>query len=499
VAGIHVLLTNLQQKERIDITVRSDSFDVGVEIYQLIDVPVEINTGIESRTEKWDGKHNPYVIRRAPFKIYEALQPIQSPFFCEKETVALRLQWKIPAYAIPDHYQLNIKIKGMSFEKRVKLNLVVHEVVLPAQSNSIYGYTNWFSVHQISQCHNLEVWSDQFWTMLKKYADLMAYGRQNTFIVPLSEMFNIEENEPQLNKQRIERFIRLFKSAGLPYIEFSHFAFRTNNDWELNTMSSALRRDLLVNSKEGQEFHRSIFKQLRQIIEINGWQNACRFHVADEPTDILTKDYKRFVNLFREYFPKAKIMEATMTEQLEGVVDIWTPQLQEYQHNRKFFDGLKEDGALLWIYSCLIPGGKWLNRLIDQERLRMVYIGWSLSYFDLDGFLHWGLNHYNTANPFVQSVVDHPQAPNTNNQLPAGDTHLLYPGTDGPWSSTRLEAHRIGFEDAELFRLLKKRNKKQTIQLIEEAFRSYNDYETSVKTYRQVRKKLLDLLDITNN
>ena len=61
----------------------------------------------------------------------------------------------------------------------------------------------------------------------------------------------------------------------------------------------------------------------------------------------------------------------------------------------------------------------------------------------LDGFLHWGLNQYH-ADPFAQSVVDHTAAPGTENRLPAGDTHVLYPGPDGPWSSVRFEAHRIG-------------------------------------------------------
>ena len=151
--------------------------------------------------------------------------------------------------------------------------------------------------------------------------------------------------------------------------------------------------------------------------------------------------------------------------------------------------------ASVWIYSCLVPGGKWLNRLIDQERLRQVYIGWSLPYFSLDGFLHWGLNHYNTANPFTRSVVDHPQAPNTNNQLPAGDTHVLYPGIGGPWSSTRFEAHRIGLEDAELWRALMINDTEKATNLINKCFKAFDDYQTSVEIYRGTKKELLEALE----
>ena len=40
---------------------------------EVIDVPVEQNTGLDSRTEQFKGDINPYVIRRAPFNIYEII------------------------------------------------------------------------------------------------------------------------------------------------------------------------------------------------------------------------------------------------------------------------------------------------------------------------------------------------------------------------------------------------------------------------------------------
>ncbi|RLD77347.1 MAG: hypothetical protein DRJ07_14835, partial [Bacteroidetes bacterium] len=127
---------------------------------------------------------------------------------------------------------------------------------------------------------------------------------------------------------------------------------------------------------------------------------------------------------------------------------------------------------------------------------RQVYLGWSLSKFELEGYLHWGLNHYKTTNPFSKSVVDHPAVPNTKNKLPAGDTHILYPGVDGPWSTLRMNAHRMGMEDAELFKQLEK---KERIKLMEKCFKLYDDYKTDVMLYREVKKTLLKKLDQENN
>ena len=60
------------------------------------------------------------------------------------------------------------------------------------------------------------------------------------------------------------------------------------------------------------------------------------------------------------------------------------------------------------------------------------------------------MNQYK-ADPFKHSVIKHPSPQaSSNNFLPAGDTHVIYPGKNGPLSSLRFEAHRKGIEDYEL-------------------------------------------------
>ncbi len=495
IAGFHLLVKNLGKTDILRIYPKTDREIGNCEIFHLIDVPVEINTGIESRTEKWDNKINPYVIRRAPFDIYEAMQPINSPFFTSNKIEAFRIQWRIPCNIKSGKYEIPMVMETLNCKRNLNIIIDIYDVKIPDLSEKSYGYTNWFSIKNIADRHNLILWSESFWEMLKKYADMMAYGRQNMFFVPLNELVKVKNNEPILDTIKMKRYIDTFKDAGLDKIEFTHFAHRTNQDWSSKTLSSSFNKSMLVNSPEGVIFYKKLFEQLQQIIIKNGWENQSCFHVSDEPTDALADDYIKFVEYFHEYFPKAKILEATMTEKLVGAVDIWTPQLQEYQGHSEFFDDLKNNGSEIWVYSCLVPGGKWLNRLLDQEKLREVYIGWSLPYYNLDGFLHWGLNHYHVKNPFVQSVVDHPHAPNTNNQLPAGDTHILYPGIDGPMSSIRFEAHRIGMEDAELLRLLKIKNKRKFKKITKKVFRAFDDYEVSVEEYRRVKIELLKALE----
>ena len=139
----------------------------------------------------------------------------------------------------------------------------------------------------------------------------------------------------------------------------------------------------------------------------------------------------------------------------------------------------------------MVPGGKWLNRTLDMEKIRQVYFGWAGSLYNTLGYLHWGLNQYK-ADPFKQSVVKHPSPiASSNNYLPAGDTHIIYPGPSGPLSSLRFEAHRIGIEDYEILEKFKSKNKRKHIKFINKLFINYENYSVSINKYLRIKRKLL--------
>ena len=93
-------------------------------------------------------------------------------------------------------------------------------------------------------------------------------------------------------------------------------------------------------------------------------------------------------------------MEATSDrDTLAGAVDIWCPTIDDFQKNEAFFRSREQHNEKVLVYTCLIPGGKWLNRLLDQERLRQVYFGWGAARYNTSGYLHWGLNQYLVTDP----------------------------------------------------------------------------------------------------
>jgi hypothetical protein len=45
----------------------------------------------------------------------------------------------------------------------------------------------------------------------------------------------------------------------------------------------------------------------------------------------------------------------------------------------------------------------------------------------------------------------------------------------------------IGFEDAELWRILMKKDKKKPMTLLSKCFKAFNDYQTSIELYRETK------------
>jgi hypothetical protein len=362
--------------------------------------------------------------------------------------------------------------------------------VIPPVERDSFPYTNWFDLALMAQRHGLTAWSEAHWRMIRRYADLMVRARQNVFRCEPADVFGLVRGRPVLNRERLRRLVRTFARAGMHYIEGGHLANRKGGDWTSPILELQFTR-VAATSPKGNAALACMAGQLMDEIERNGWRGRWLQHVADEPTATNAADYRILVGMVRKYMPGIPILEATMDENLVGSVDVWCPQPQEYEKHRARFEAQRALGDRVWFYTCCTPGGPWLNRLMDQELLRPALLGWGAALYDLDGVLHWGLNCYRPGqDPFQQSVVAH----GADAFLPAGDTHVVYPGADGPWSSLRLEAQREGFEDYELLRLLRGRNKRKADAIIRRAIRGFSKYTKDVNVFRAARRALLDAL-----
>jgi hypothetical protein len=495
-AGVSIMITGLNGTE----TVRfSESINGGkttpeIRWYRMIDVPVLENTGLDRNTEKYSGKTNPHVIRRAPFRVYDPLQPVSSPVVADSSSLALRLEIPVSAMAAPGERVHEIQIQIGDRVVPLELLLTVHRAVVPAAGQSSLAYINWHSIDNICSAHGVEKWSEPFWAMLAQYARLMAHGRQNAFWFSWADYFTIDAdgNVVDFQRARLERYIKVFLDAGLTTIHGAPMFGRRN--WTVNDMllyvPTADGKEVDAVSEKGKRMLTQMAQRVTATLADNRWSGAWVQGVFDEPEDPFVDRYRVLIGLLRAVKPDIRILEATMTMNVSGLVNIWCPQVQEYQAHRAFFDGRKAAGDQVWVYTCLSPGGPWLNRLLDQERLRQIYLGWACAKFDLQGYLHWGGN-FHTAKPFEELVRFHMEG----QYLPAGDSHVFYPLPSGPLSSHRFEAHRIGLEDYELLAQLKQRDRSRAEAIIAIAVQGFDQYSKVPTTYRTAKNRLLEAVD----
>ena len=455
-------------------------------------VPVEENTGVDSRTEQFLGQINHNVIRRAPFEVFEIIQPLTiNKIITTSNFSLLRISVKSNEFKSPGSYKLNVILNDGFKTEQLKFKIKVHDASIPILEESKFFYTNWFNLSKMEEMHNLLRWNKEWFTMLDKYAKLMAEGRQNCIIIP-HELISVKSNKISLDEEKMISFINVFKKYGFKYFESPHLLNRgANDDWGNPELKTKLRKRGYY-SEEGKKEIDTIIRKIKSFTKKYNLENQWLQHIADEPTDVNAQCYKDVSKQIKSIYPEITIMEATNAkESLSGSIDLWCPLINDFQENQDFFNERESKGEKILIYTCLVPGGKWLNRTLDMERIRQVYFGWAGSKYNTFGYLHWGLNQYK-ANPFKQSVVKHPSPQaSSNNFLPAGDTHVIYPGTDGPLSSLRFEAHRKGIEDYELLEKLKTKNIDKHSRLIKKLFFDYTNYSLSIKKYKRIRKKLL--------
>lgn len=89
---------------------------------------------------------------------------------------------------------------------------------------------------------------------------------------------------------------------------------------------------------------------------------------------------------------------------------------------------------------------------MPSSRVRI--IGMLLYKYDIKGFLHWGLNFYNTrishykVDPYVTTSAD--------GCYPSGDPFILYPAKGGAYNSIRGKVFYAAIEDMNVCRTLEK-------------------------------------------
>lgn len=492
-AGVQLLVPGTRPGDPIEVCCDGN---LEPEIYRMLDVQVERNTGkdgnwaaLQPGTPKPD-----YCTRQAPFWVFDILQPMDDGGnVVEKETTAFYICWKTPRDLTPGVYGGKVTVKIGDESGEVPFKVMVHKAQLPEESR--VSMLNQFQ-NNISRIYGLKPWSEEWVAMLRKFYRMLRRAGNTHVITPLGKVVSEENGRYTFDFSESERYARIAFEEGFEGLELGYLCCKNYVETEKYWLFYAPQgRKIPASSPEGYRFLAQYLPAWRDFLKERGWYDKSVQHVGDEPTAPEADDFRIICGIVHKFMPGMKLLDAVCHTELAGSVDCWLPANREYQLNKEIFDEMRELGDEMWFYTCCNPGGKWLNRFLDGELLRPRLLHYGNYRFKLKGYLHWGFNAY--QGPMEQIRVQSCWPTDSKrNFWPAGDCHITYPGPNGPWMSLRAEMIRSGVEDANLLYMISDSNPALADTLCTNVMQSFNEYETDVVAFEANYRKILEAADM---
>ncbi len=435
----------------------------------------------------------------------------------EDETMTLKpnenqpiwLTIEIPTNALPGIYTGSVKISGSVAGQTITTSVPVHVKVYDVTlGKSRLWLTNWFYMSRYRQAEStdanlakLEKFSPTYWDLMRKYARNMAQHRLNMALISPLEMTEYSfatDGRLKFNFARFDRAVQIFIDEGvIGRIEGGHFGGRINNEWtnQFETYIYIFKYGKFIKSNaepcssEAVNFYSQFLPALAEHLKQKNWFDKYFQHIADEPIAGNFQSYDSFVKLVHKYAPQFKIIEACHTTKLTEPINIWVPQLNYLKQNFYFYSNRQKLGDEVWFYTCMYPQGEFANRFWELPLWKTRILHWINFKYGITGYLHWGYNFWNN-NPYRNIGFE-------NTKMPDGDEWIVYPGINGPLDSIRFEALRDGVDDYELLSMLAESNPNAAMKLTAKHILAFDKYNVSIKSFRQTRRQLLEMLSKT--
>lgn len=416
-------------------------------------------------------EHDEDYITTVPGLFPDLLSPITEPI------KALHHQWNAVWVDLePDPQAVGSPINIEIRDSRRKiyqsfLQLRVVPTLLPPQK---LIHTELLHTDCLADYYRVEVFSEQHWTLIESFIRTAVQHGINMIYTPLFtppmdtavggerttvQLIGVQrtvEGEYNFDFSELLRWARLCKDCGVEYLELSHLftqwgayhapkimagtpdGFRRIFGWETDS-----------HGKEYTAFLDYFLPCLHEFLDQNHLLNCTWMHISDEPTQEQLDSYQQAKDIVRRHIPDLPIIDALSSFSFyeSGAVEI---PIACSNHIDPFLEAGVEK---LWTYYCVAQGVDVSNRFFAMPSYRNRILGVQLYLYNIQGFLHWGYNFYNSRcsvhpiNPFC--ITD------AGGEFPSGDPFLVYPGEDGkPLASIRLMVLQEALQDLRALQLL---------------------------------------------
>ncbi|MBE6730990.1 MAG: DUF4091 domain-containing protein [Ruminococcaceae bacterium] len=474
-ASFQLLFDELDSEE-VSVNFKGLPNDVMPEIYTLVPVFVERNEGINK--EKI-GPHYPE--RTAPYYLYDCLKPFSGKLDLSKGFGGLYIAIKAEKNSSKGEYNCSLEINDLS----IPVNLTVYPVDLPEETlTMINGYAGWTAAGY----HKVKYLSEEYFEIEKKYLKALRRMHQNMMYVRGVKATKVSENKWDFDFSHMISEMKRYDEAGIKYFNGPSVGWRKS--WNESTI--LLNGSIPSMSYEGYCYLSQYLPALKKVLEENNFLHRFVMGVADEPNKENATEFRALCGLIRKIVPEIRLIDAMNYGDLHGALDIWVPLNAEYDKHQEEIETMRANGDEIWFYVCCGPRERgYINRFMHYPLLSTRYLHWGNYRHNLTGYLHWAANCYQpNQDPFTVNCPEH-HFDDRVCFLPPGDTHIIYPGTDGPWISIRLEAQRESAEEYELLKKLAETDKEKADEICEKVFRSFKDVEYDVNKFINNKRELL--------
>ena len=489
------VITDYEFKGGEEISYSFDCEGCKVDLMQLGSVRVTLNSGKKFCIAEDYEEVKDFVTRKAPYEVYDVTKPLN-----DKPTEAGRAAFYVRIDVAEDApvgtFEKVLKICFAGETLEIPVMIKIYSVVVPKLHDAKYHMVNWVHFDDgrknlaLAYLYNTEEFSEEYYEILKNNLLNLVDMRNDTFMLPYGAPIYDENGViTGFDFTQAERVGNLALECGFNYIMGGFVAtWKAWNDEALYPMWDK-ENTIRVTSLEGYRQLKLYFEGIKAIADKNGWGKHYWQCLVDEPQKYNAADYRALSAICRKILPGVIINDPIETVDIQGALDIWVVKQAIYDKYIEDFQKLQELGEEIWIYSCGFPAGKTMNRVIDLpltvSRLPM----WMCYGYDAPGFLHFG---YSLHNEDPRADVNF--LASRGRRFPAGNAHIVYPGTKGPWYSVRGHSQRTGAVDFELLYILGQKDKAKAKELVNKLCRNFDDYDPSPELFTKVRKEVLEAI-----
>jgi len=485
------ILTDLVPDEQITFSAEWSGINaVTPRIYQLLPVCADRNSGKDVLTGPYEDVCE-YATRRAPFYVFDAMREIydgklhagRTAFFVRLET-----EKNCPVG------ERKIKLKLTCGEEKayIDIKLSVHHAEIPPVKDAAFGMVNWLNIDEMKRQHGVCEKDNEFRRILNRYIDNQLDMRNTHLQIPSGVPVKDENGViADFDFTLAETVGNAALERGFNFIMGGFVArFKV---WNEKDQFLLWDRDVSVDSHEGYRQLRIYFKKACEVMKKNGWEGRYMQTLVDEPQFFNSDQYRILAGIARKYLPGIPIHDPVESTHLEGAIDIWDVKQAVFEKYIDEYRALQAQGEEMWLYTCGVPAGKMMNRVMDLPLTASILPMWMCCLYDCKGFLHWGYNVH-TEKPF-EITSYRPDASNEEISYPAGNAHIVYPGEYGPLWSVRAQLQRQGAEDAELIEILAGKNKVLSKEIIRSVCTDFSNYTFDGDKVDDARRAILEAID----